>query len=298
MSPTTFAAGDADRTHRWAVRLTEVTDSEDPSGRLFDDPPVDAAVDVTEIAWDAADALPFPLCLSVAERPGLEVSVALGNVVLADHGPHRRRRGAGRGAASHAAARCRWRPATAATSPSRSWCRRASAPRWPAAPVARLRHRRAAGRADRRPTRPGGRPARCSSIDPRAATPLIGPMTGTLGAVDRALDAAARPAVERGRCHGVRRRDRERRPRATALRRRRPRQAPRSGHRFRRDLPHRQRRRRQCRRRGDRPCREHRRRRLHRRAQSAGGGRRRRSRGHRGRRAATRRRRSAPRSAR
>jgi Baseplate J-like protein len=85
-SPTTFIPEDADRTHRWAVRLTEVTLSSDPSGKLFDEPPGVGAVDVTEIAWDQADALPFPLCLSVAERPGLEVSVARGNVVLADHG--------------------------------------------------------------------------------------------------------------------------------------------------------------------------------------------------------------------
>ena len=38
------------------------------------------------IEWDATDALPFPLCVSVKERPGLEISVALGNNVLADHG--------------------------------------------------------------------------------------------------------------------------------------------------------------------------------------------------------------------
>ena len=85
-SPTTFAAADADPAHRWVVRLTEVTLSSDPSGRLFDEPPVDAPLDVTEIAWDAADALPFPLCLSVAERPGLVISVARGNLVLVDHG--------------------------------------------------------------------------------------------------------------------------------------------------------------------------------------------------------------------
>ncbi len=85
-SPTTFLTGDADRTHRWPVRLTRVTATDDPSGQLFDEPPVDAPLDITEIEWDGADALPFPLCLSVAERPGLEVSVALGNIVLADHG--------------------------------------------------------------------------------------------------------------------------------------------------------------------------------------------------------------------
>ncbi|MBS0527752.1 MAG: putative baseplate assembly protein [Proteobacteria bacterium] len=86
VSPTTFVAADVDRSHRWAVRLTAVAVSQDPSGRLFEDPPVNAPVDVTEIAWDAADALPFPLCLSVQARPGLEVSVALGNIVLADQG--------------------------------------------------------------------------------------------------------------------------------------------------------------------------------------------------------------------
>ncbi|CAG9170127.1 hypothetical protein LMG23992_01473 [Cupriavidus laharis] len=85
-SPSTFVDEDADRTHRWVVRLTDVTFSSDPSGQLFDDPPVDAALDVTEITWDAADALPFPLCLSVAERPGKAISVARGNIVLADHG--------------------------------------------------------------------------------------------------------------------------------------------------------------------------------------------------------------------
>ncbi|MFO1161121.1 MAG: putative baseplate assembly protein [Reyranellaceae bacterium] len=86
VSPTTFVAGDADRTHRWAVRLVTVTASQDPSGQLFNEPPVNGPVDVTEITWDAADALPFPLCLSVDERPGLEVSIAMGNIVLVDQG--------------------------------------------------------------------------------------------------------------------------------------------------------------------------------------------------------------------
>ncbi|VWX57045.1 putative baseplate assembly protein [Burkholderiales bacterium 8X] len=86
ISPSTFAPEDADRTHRWAVRITERTLGVDPSGGLFDFPAVDEPVDVTEVAWDAADALPFALCLSVTERPGLEISVALGNIVLVDHG--------------------------------------------------------------------------------------------------------------------------------------------------------------------------------------------------------------------
>lgn len=86
LSPTTFSAADADHSHRWVVRLTEVTLSNDPSGGLFDEPPTSAPLDVTELAWDAADALPFALCLSVAARPGLAPSVARGNMVLADHG--------------------------------------------------------------------------------------------------------------------------------------------------------------------------------------------------------------------
>jgi hypothetical protein len=85
-SPTTFEKEDADRARRWAVRLTDVKRAVDPSGGLFEEPPVNVPRAVTEIYWDAADALPFPLCVSVQERPGLEVSVALGNIVLADHG--------------------------------------------------------------------------------------------------------------------------------------------------------------------------------------------------------------------
>ncbi|MDE2453417.1 MAG: putative baseplate assembly protein, partial [Burkholderiales bacterium] len=77
---------DADRSHRHVVRLTAVTPSVDPSGRLFDPTPVDAPLDVTEIEWDAQDALPFPLCLSCAAFPGLAVAEVWGNVVLADHG--------------------------------------------------------------------------------------------------------------------------------------------------------------------------------------------------------------------
>lgn len=86
ISPTTFETTDADPAQRWVVRLTDVKAGVDPSGQLFDEPPIDGPVDVTEIAWDTADALPFPLCLSVKERPGLEITVAFGNIVLVDHG--------------------------------------------------------------------------------------------------------------------------------------------------------------------------------------------------------------------
>ena len=84
--PRTGRPEDADPAKRLAVRLTHVVPSSDPSGGLFDDPPTNDPVDVTEIAWDEEDALPFPLCISVEDRPGLVVSEAWGNVVLADHG--------------------------------------------------------------------------------------------------------------------------------------------------------------------------------------------------------------------
>lgn len=86
--PQTGLEADADPTRRHAVRLTRVEAGEDPLGGRFNDPPSDDAVPVTEIEWSAADALPFPLCIS--SRPGgtlvRNVSVAWGNIVLADHG--------------------------------------------------------------------------------------------------------------------------------------------------------------------------------------------------------------------
>lgn len=91
-SPTTGAAGDADPSHRQAVRLTRVAAVQDPVGGQFEDPPTSAAVALTEIEWSADDALTFPLCISARAGEELgeqlleDVSVARGNVVLVDHG--------------------------------------------------------------------------------------------------------------------------------------------------------------------------------------------------------------------
>ena len=86
-SPATqFAEADRDPSHRCAVRLTKVSFEVDPSGQLFDLPPIDGPLAITEIEWSAEDALPFPLCLSVVEQPELVISVARGNIVLADQG--------------------------------------------------------------------------------------------------------------------------------------------------------------------------------------------------------------------
>ncbi|MHA0287603.1 putative baseplate assembly protein [Mycobacterium sp. C3-094] len=86
VSPTTGEAADRDPAHVWAVRLTQVGDAEDPCGGKFDDPSTNNAVNVTEITWDAADRLPFSLCLSAPAAAGQPVSVAWGNIVVADHG--------------------------------------------------------------------------------------------------------------------------------------------------------------------------------------------------------------------
>ncbi|HEU0013765.1 MAG TPA: putative baseplate assembly protein [Longimicrobium sp.] len=80
--PRTGDPADADPARRHAVRLTGVDGGTDP---VF-------ARAVTEVRWAAADALPFALCLSAVTEPAHgsryydDVSVARGNVVLADHG--------------------------------------------------------------------------------------------------------------------------------------------------------------------------------------------------------------------
>lgn len=86
---------DADPAHRHAVRLTQVTLADDPLPSIaspLTSPPAPSSppgpVPVTQIEWHDVDALPLPLCISA--RRGSEyyddVSVVLGNIVLADHG--------------------------------------------------------------------------------------------------------------------------------------------------------------------------------------------------------------------
>lgn len=86
-SPETGVREDADPAHRHVVRLTAATLSEDPLGGRFLAVPTDDPVNVTEVAWDAADAFPFALCVNKVINGRLNrVAVARGNVALADTG--------------------------------------------------------------------------------------------------------------------------------------------------------------------------------------------------------------------
>ncbi len=103
--PLTGNPADADIRHRCAVRLTAVL-AKNPSGNPIVDPLYDTsgnpitsaaaentAQPITEIQWAQEDALPFPVCISSTyldensdQQQVTNVSVALGNIVLADHG--------------------------------------------------------------------------------------------------------------------------------------------------------------------------------------------------------------------
>ncbi|MBI2877059.1 MAG: putative baseplate assembly protein [Candidatus Tectomicrobia bacterium] len=88
-NPTNGNEQEADPAHRHAVRLTAVKPATDP---LFHEAENSSQeLRVLKIEWAREDALPFPLCLWEVSVNGdplnkQPVSVALGNIVLADHG--------------------------------------------------------------------------------------------------------------------------------------------------------------------------------------------------------------------
>lgn len=104
LGPQTGNPADADLRHRCAVRLTQVT-TQNAQGQTLVDPLFEQGTGkpivsvsqqptpVTEIQWSADDALTFPVCISSTfinasgdEQTLTDVSVVLGNVVLADQG--------------------------------------------------------------------------------------------------------------------------------------------------------------------------------------------------------------------
>jgi hypothetical protein len=80
VGPLTGEPGDADPSHRHAVRLTGAQTRDDPLGGQA----------ITEISWASADALPFSLCVSGDNHGKMtyldNIGVARGNIVLVDHG--------------------------------------------------------------------------------------------------------------------------------------------------------------------------------------------------------------------
>lgn len=87
--PETGNKSDADPAHRHAVRLTKPPRLvQDPLGGRFEEPPNNDPVDITEIEWGDEDALPFSLCISAKVKQEIisNISIARGNIVLADHG--------------------------------------------------------------------------------------------------------------------------------------------------------------------------------------------------------------------
>jgi hypothetical protein len=78
-------AADADPTRRHVVRLASVIATAEDNTDLTD--PVTGTA-ITEIGWSDDDALPFAFCLSARTGDGYKahVSVARGNLILADHG--------------------------------------------------------------------------------------------------------------------------------------------------------------------------------------------------------------------
>jgi hypothetical protein len=95
--PSTGAAADADPKHRQLVRIEGVPEqTTDPlyTNQVTDNLPAiaqqgDTSLPLLHVRWRRADALTFPLCLSARTDEGQlvrNVSLARGNVVLADHG--------------------------------------------------------------------------------------------------------------------------------------------------------------------------------------------------------------------
>jgi hypothetical protein len=85
IGPEAGSPADADPNKRHVVRLDRVVVTAKGGGPLTD--PVTNQL-ITEITWHQEDALPFPICLSAETTAGYRdaVSVARGNLVLADHG--------------------------------------------------------------------------------------------------------------------------------------------------------------------------------------------------------------------
>ena len=199
-----YTHDDADRASRWAVRLTAVQAGGRSVGQLFDEPPSTRRWRSPRSTGTRDDALPFPLCVGVQERPGP------GDQRGARQ--HRARRPRPDGASRSRSARC---PSRRSTYVRRGGLRRAIASDAdtrpdPAALPARARPR--AGDAGLRRWRAdllvpltdersaGSRPARLVARDPHDALPQVTRLLGEQLGVPRDVDgrgATCSPARRR-----------------------------------------------------------------------------------------------------
>ena len=173
----TGAEADADLAHRHAVRLVEVV-SVGTDGLPLRDPLTQALI--TEIRWDEGDALPMAFTISTDAFD--DVTVALGNNVLADHGRWVR---AEELAPVLAPALTRWEIVGTAPCATR---RRADVPlRYrPALKLGELTHR-----VEPYPPNTAPRPASLMlESDPRVAAPVV-ELEGIEGPVSRDWEARA-----------------------------------------------------------------------------------------------------------
>jgi len=92
-SPETGQKGDANPKHNQVVRLAKVTPDLTDINIDYDSDSADSpqnlpTVEITKIEWHPEDALQFPLCISHNGENGYveDVSLALGNIALVDHG--------------------------------------------------------------------------------------------------------------------------------------------------------------------------------------------------------------------
>ena len=85
------AVEEKDERAKLETRDAEIMEQEQ-DGKTTQSKETNYSLDITEIEWDIEDALPFPLCISATTAPehGQQyienISVARGNVILADHG--------------------------------------------------------------------------------------------------------------------------------------------------------------------------------------------------------------------
>lgn len=87
LGPVTGERADADPAHRQVVRLIAVEAAEDPLAENTASP--GDPLPLTRVTWHEEDALAFPLCVSTQDQTGAlieGISIARGNLVLADHG--------------------------------------------------------------------------------------------------------------------------------------------------------------------------------------------------------------------